>query len=125
MKSSIIAQHKPMETGLSTKTVQAWLVAYLAKHLKVSPESIDPFDSFYGHIIGGFQSSGMAADLENWLGVKLSSSIFYRHPDIATLSHHIVKEKLRSDEHNNSSSKLQLHNQIPELINKASRIFRY
>lgn len=127
MKSSAVVQNKQVETSLSAKAVQSWLVAYLAKQLKVSPESIDPFDSFYGHIIGGFQSSGMAADLENWLGIKLSSAIFYQHPDIATLSHHIVKEKLRSAENetDRQTYRSQLHNQIPKLINKASRIFRH
>lgn len=98
MKPNALTQNKQPQTNLSAKMVQAWLIAYLAKHLKTQPESIDPYEPFYGQLIGGFQSSGIVTDLENWLNIKLPSSFFYEHPDIATLSHHIVKAKLRSME---------------------------
>lgn len=112
-----------MKQGYSAKEVQSWLIVHLAEQLRVCPESIDPFEPFYGHIIGGFQSNGIAQDMEKWLGIKLSSSIFYEHPDIATLSHHIVKEKLRSEVMNNLTHRSQIYNQIPKLINKGIRIF--
>ena len=125
MTSSSITQNQQSHIGLSAKDVQGLLVAYLAKKLSVAPESIDPNEPFYGHIIGGYQSSGMLASLENRLGVKLSPAIFYEYPDIATLSHHIVKEKLRSVENNKSDGSSQIQNKIPKLINRAARIFRH
>lgn len=123
MKSNVVKENK--QTGVSAKDVQSLLIVYLAKKLSVSPGSIDPKEPFYGHIIGGYQSSGMLTSLENRLGIKLPASIFYEYPDIATLSHHIVKEKLRSIENDKPTQRLQIHNQIPKLINKTSRLFRH
>ncbi len=71
--------------------IQDWLVAYLARELKVTPEEMDvtaPFDR-YG--LSSVTAVLMIGNLEDWLGAKIDPTLPYDYPTIETLAEHLAR----------------------------------
>ena len=76
----------------SRDTIAAWLAAKVAAPLGMRPADIDlrrPFASFG---LGSLQAVRLAADLEEWLGRKLSPTLAYDHPTIDALARFLADE---------------------------------
>jgi acyl carrier protein len=79
-------------TSLSTKSpdeIQSWLVSYIAKELKVAPESIDVDARFVDLGLGSRKSVLLAGDLEDWLETPIAPDLTWDHPSIAALAGHL------------------------------------
>jgi amino acid adenylation domain-containing protein len=81
----------------SRDTIAAWLAAKIAAPLGMRPAEVDlrrPLASFG---IGSLQAVRLAADLEEWLGRKLSPTLAYDHPTIDALARFLSDEPLPRD----------------------------
>ena len=76
----------------SRDAIAAWLAAKVAAPLGMRPAEVDlrrPLASFG---IGSLQAVRLAADLEEWLGRKLSPTLAYDHPTIDALARFLADE---------------------------------
>ena len=81
----------------SRDIIAAWLAAKLAAPLGMQPAEVDlkrPLASFG---IGSLQAVRLAADLEEWLGRKLSPTLAYDHPTIDALARFLANEPMLRD----------------------------
>ncbi len=81
----------------SRDTIAAWLAAKVAAPLGMRPAEVDlrrPLASFG---IGSLQAVRLAADLEEWLGRKLTPTLAYDHPTIDALARFLADEPLPRD----------------------------
>ncbi len=81
---------------LTAAEIQAWLVSRLAEALHVEPEEIDveqPLDS-YG--IDSTQAMLIVSNLEKILGFKVSPTLLWHYPTVATLSQRLGEESEES-----------------------------
>lgn len=69
--------------------IQAWLVAYVARELKIAPGELDPHQRLFDLGLTSRQSVLLAGDLEDWLGVPISPDLTWDHPTIAALAAHL------------------------------------
>ena len=84
-----------MTTTIQSQTrlapeIQAWIVAYLGRELKLQPEDIDvnaPFDR-YG--VDSMVAVLLTGDLQDWLGRRLDPTTLYDHPTIAALARYLA-----------------------------------
>ncbi|WP_392407388.1 thioester reductase domain-containing protein [Chlorogloeopsis fritschii] len=82
---------------LTAAEVQAWLVSQLAEALNVEPEEIDieqPLDS-YG--LDSTQAMLIVGKLEKMLGFKVSPTLLWHYPTVATLSQRLGEESEESE----------------------------
>jgi len=87
-----IAQTAPAEPSKSTAEIQAWLVAHMAKDLKVNPREIDVHAPFAQYGMDSVQAVSMSVDLEEWLGRELPVTLVYDYPTIEGLARHLSRE---------------------------------
>lgn len=70
----------------TVKEIQEWLTGNIAKTMNVSQDEIDfdaPFDSFG---MDSVKAVSISAELEDWLGCKLSPTLVYDYPSINLMS---------------------------------------
>ncbi len=70
--------------------IQNWLVDNLAQSLNVSVEAIDINEPFATSGLDSVQAVRLSADLEDWLGVKLSPTLIYDYPNIVSLGRYLA-----------------------------------
>jgi phthiocerol/phenolphthiocerol synthesis type-I polyketide synthase C len=83
--------------SLSTETIQAWLIAKLSESLGVRPHEIDIREPFARYGLDSVKAVRLSADLEDWLGCKLSPTLVYDYPNIAVLSQYLALSSEISD----------------------------
>ncbi len=92
------------QPSVSVEALQAWLVAQLSQRLKVQPDRIDIHAAFARYGLDSKQAIGLVADLETWLGQRLSPTLVYDYPSIATLSQHLAGESTQITDASQSPS---------------------
>ena len=70
------------KTKRSVSEVRAWMIDFLAQNLKVAPSQVDADEPIAGYGIDSIVLTNMVHDLEQWLGVELSITMFWEHPTI-------------------------------------------
>ena len=87
------SQGDPAEPKTVTaEEIQDWMVAYLARSLEVSPNTIDttvPFDSL---ALDSMTAISMTGDLEQWLGRSVDPTVVYDYPTIEEFAAHLAQE---------------------------------
>jgi acyl carrier protein len=73
----------------SASEIQTWLVTYIARELKVAPETLDVEARFVDLGLGSRKSVLLAGDLEDWLEMPIAPDLTWDHPSIAALSAHL------------------------------------
>lgn len=86
--------------------IQTWLKENIANRLGVSPQTIDIAQPFINYGLDSVQAIRLTADLEDWLDCRLSPTLAYDYPNIATLSAYLTQEKTTVISANNSQSGL-------------------
>jgi acyl transferase domain-containing protein/acyl-CoA synthetase (AMP-forming)/AMP-acid ligase II/pimeloyl-ACP methyl ester carboxylesterase/acyl carrier protein len=86
--------------------IQTWLKENIANRLGVSPQTIDITQPFINYGLDSVQAIRLTADLEDWLDCRLSPTLAYDYPNIATLSAYLAQEKTTVIPANNSQSGL-------------------
>jgi 3-oxoacyl-(acyl-carrier-protein) synthase/acyl carrier protein len=81
-------------TGKHNKNaIQAWLIDRLARHLKIPAEKIDIQQPFAAYGLDSMAMVSIAAELEKWLGRKLSGTLLFDAPTIAALAKVLTREE--------------------------------
>ena len=71
-------------------TIQTWLKKKVADLLFVEPEVIDIQEPFANYGLGSADAVGLSGELEEWLGQRLSPTLFFDHPCIAAVADYLV-----------------------------------
>jgi acyl carrier protein len=79
-----------MKVNPTESEIRDWCVAYLAKSLKLRPESIDPQAKFARLGMDSAASVFLVADLEDWLGLELSAELIFEHQTPAALARYLA-----------------------------------
>ncbi|HEX4125281.1 MAG TPA: acyl carrier protein [Tepidisphaeraceae bacterium] len=74
----------------SSDEIQRWLIAKLAKLLKVEPQKIDATQSFDRLGLDSATAVGVTLDLEDFLGRDVDPEVLYDHPTIEKLAAYLV-----------------------------------
>lgn len=69
--------------------IKAWLVAYVAKLLKMEPDKVDCTLLFERYALGSADSAILTGELGAWLERELSPTLLYNYPNIETLAKHL------------------------------------
>ncbi|HEY0068877.1 MAG TPA: acyl carrier protein [Chloroflexia bacterium] len=75
-----------------TAAIQAWLVDYLSRLLKVEPQTIDVQEPFENFGLSSMDAVGLSGELESWLGIQLSPMLVYTYPTIESLAGYLAEE---------------------------------
>ena len=80
------------ETGKvdqTTQKIRTWLVTNIAQRLDVSPSEIDIREPLASYGLDSVQAVRLSAELEDWLGRKLSPTLAYDYPTIEALANYL------------------------------------
>ncbi|MGK7875558.1 MAG: beta-ketoacyl synthase N-terminal-like domain-containing protein [Xenococcaceae cyanobacterium] len=80
----------------SVEGIQNWLIAKAAEVLKVKPIEIDILEPLASYGLDSLQAVNIAAQLENFLERKITPTIVYDYPNIASLSRYLGNRALPS-----------------------------
>ena len=78
----------------SRDAIAAWLAAKVAGPLGIRADEIDVRSPLASFGIGSLQAVRLAAELEEWLGRKLTPTLVYDYPTIDALARFLAKEDL-------------------------------
>jgi acyl carrier protein len=78
------------ETSHSSRAIQDWIVAWVAKEAKVSPTEVDVREPFVNLGLSSRQAVILSGELEDWLGRRLPASLVWDHPTIEKLADHLA-----------------------------------
>ena len=73
--------------------VRNFLLAAVAKHAKINPESVDIGRHFTVYGLDSAAAIGITGELEELLGRRISPTIVYEYPSIEALSNHLGAEQ--------------------------------
>lgn len=79
-------------SSATESALRDWLVAWLARHLKVPAQQIDVYKSWSAYGMGSLAVSTLAAELQEWLGRSLSPTLLYSAPTIDSLARVLSRE---------------------------------
>ncbi|GFE70236.1 hypothetical protein CFPU101_28460 [Chroococcus sp. FPU101] len=88
------------ETGKvdqTTQKIKTWLVTNIAQRLDVSPSEIDIREPLASYGLDSVQAVRLSAELEDWLGRKLSPTLAYDYPTIEALANYLGGVETRHD----------------------------
>jgi acyl transferase domain-containing protein/acyl-CoA synthetase (AMP-forming)/AMP-acid ligase II/pimeloyl-ACP methyl ester carboxylesterase/acyl carrier protein len=89
--------HQPSTINQQQNEIQNWLVENIARRLEIPAAEIDINEPFANTGLNSVQAVGLSADLEDWLNIKLSPTIVYDYPTIATLAAYLADNSPNSD----------------------------
>ncbi len=77
--------------SLTESGIQEWIVSYLSRILKISPEEIDVTAPFAYYGLDSLATVTLTCDLKDWLGIDLAPTLPYEYPNIQALSQYLTK----------------------------------
>ena len=80
-----------LPTGNDQTKIQDWLVAQISQGLGVSLQEIDIQEPFASYGLDSVRAVRLSAQLEDWLGYKLTPTLVYDYPTIASLSQYLAQ----------------------------------
>lgn len=83
----------PPKKSLAVSAIESWLVAKIAENLEIDPGEIDTHEPFVSFGLDSAQAVGLAGDLEEWLGRKLSPTLVWDYPTIEALARYLAEDK--------------------------------
>ena len=73
----------------SEDQIRTWLIEQIAELLSLSSADIDIYESLDVYGLASRDAVALSGDLEVWLGRRLSPTLIYEYPTIATLARHL------------------------------------
>ena len=73
--------------------IEHWLTERIAKRLGLNPSQIDLEQPFVNYGLDSVEAVRLTADLEDWLDCKLSPTLAYDYPNIASLAAYLQTQK--------------------------------
>lgn len=83
---------KPTERPATTETIRSWLVTKLSERLGISPQKLNVEKPFVSFGMSSVQVVALAAELEQWIGRRLSPTFFYNYPTVMALARYLAGE---------------------------------
>jgi acyl carrier protein len=80
----------PRPESITVGLVENWLIERVAARLRLSPSQVHVSTSFLEFGLGSVDAVEIAAELERWLGRRMSPTVIYNHPTIAALARWLV-----------------------------------
>ena len=68
------------------EAIQEWLLSKLAEVLAVEPAEIDLREPLSTYGLGSIAAVTLTGDLETWLGIELSPTLFWEYPTVDGLA---------------------------------------
>jgi len=91
--SPIITSPKQPRTGKKPKQaqtgIQQWLITKIAEKTGLSAEDINPQESWSSYGLDSLDAVKLSAELEDWLGQKLSPTLVYDYPTLEALAQYL------------------------------------
>ncbi len=81
---------------IETETIQAWIVAHISERMGVAPSDIDVREPFDSYDLDSAQVLVLAAELEKWLGRRLSPTLLWNYPTIEALADRLAEDTVLS-----------------------------
>jgi len=78
------------------KEIESWLIEKLSSELNVPVSSIDVTQPFSRYGLDSVRATGLAGDLEEWLGMPLPATLAYDYPTIEALSSYLSADSMSS-----------------------------
>jgi acyl carrier protein len=78
-----------LRKSVNAEEIQEWLISRISEELEFEPETIDIYEPFALYGINSVVAVTLAADLEDWLQVKLPATLLWDYPTIETLSQYL------------------------------------
>jgi acyl carrier protein len=72
--------------------IQGWLVARLAKHLKMKPEEIDVREPFNNYGLDSRTAVSLSGELERWLHRTLPPTLAWDYPTIEQVARFLTED---------------------------------
>jgi acyl carrier protein len=85
-------EHPQSGGARDASAVEAWIVAWLAKELRVDAGAIDPREPLVNLGLGSRQAILLTGDLSDWLGLDLDPSLAWEHPTIERLAVFVAQQ---------------------------------
>jgi acyl transferase domain-containing protein/acyl-CoA synthetase (AMP-forming)/AMP-acid ligase II/acyl carrier protein/predicted alpha/beta-fold hydrolase len=81
--------------------LENWLIQNLAQRLGIAPHSLDVNEPFNSYGLDSVQAVRLTAELEDYLNIKVSPTLAYDYPTIASLSQYLtgINENKRLDQY--------------------------
>jgi len=77
---------------ITLEEIQQWLIINLAKRTGFEENTIEINQPFVRYGLDSIESVTLAADLGDWAGYQLSSTILWDYPTIESLSSYLLDE---------------------------------
>ena len=69
--------------------IQAWLIKKVSAALSLSPDQIDPRETFSSFGLDSRTAISLSGDLERWLGRRLPPTLVWDYPTIDAIAEHL------------------------------------
>ena len=77
---------------MKTQTqISQWIKVYLSEFLEVQPDEVDENCEFERFGLNSSTAVSLVGDLEEWLEIELSPSLFFEYNTIAQVSGHLAE----------------------------------
>ena len=80
----------PLRKTPNAEEIQVWLIDQLARYARIPATRINIHDEFSRFGLASRDVVSLTGDFEQWLGRKLSPTLFYTYPSIYALSRHLA-----------------------------------
>lgn len=99
LAGAVEAQDEPMvaRPGARELEIRQWLSAHLAAKLGVDVSGIDPRSTFLGLGLNSIDAIEITAELETWLGQRVSPMLVWDYPSIAELASYLAGRQIESE----------------------------
>lgn len=91
------AEKKQEFVEINEATIKEWLVARMARQLKIDPAVVDSSRSFEQYGLDSIVAVQVAGDLERFVEQRLSPALLFEHQTIDDLSQYLASELSTSD----------------------------
>jgi phthiocerol/phenolphthiocerol synthesis type-I polyketide synthase C len=82
------------EAPLTQRSIEDWLLARLVARLGVPSAVISAHDPIAAYDLDSSDAVALSLDLETWLDIHVSPTLFFEHPTIADLARFVTREAL-------------------------------
>jgi|ADGO01.1.fsa_nt_gi Acyl carrier protein len=79
-----------MSTEQHVTKVSEWLVARLAKSLRMAAEDVDASATFSQLGVSSLQAVELVTELEDEFGIELPVTLFYDYPTVQAVARHVA-----------------------------------
>ncbi|MGK7941316.1 MAG: acyl carrier protein [Crocosphaera sp.] len=76
----------------SQATIKTWLINWTAEQLELETTEIDVNQSFLSYDMNSVTAMMLVGDLEDWLGLRLSPTLAWDYPNIASLAEYLAQK---------------------------------